>query len=139
MSMILPTKRLSEQRSLLGMGALILQQLRTPKDISRLWEDVKRAYLASPSNQSAHKPTQSAQTFTYEWFVLALDFLFLVDAISVEDGRVKKRRAVRAALATQQERVQHVAMEASSTYKARQRTVGKVEDQPQKRKARLSH
>lgn len=137
MSMILPTKRLSEQRSLLGMGALILQQLRAPKDISRLWEDVKRAYLASPSSNGSK--TQSAQTFTYEWFVLALDFLFLVDAISVEDGRVRKRRAVRAALATQQERVQHVAMEASSTYKARQRTVGKVEDQPQKRKARLSH
>lgn len=94
MGMILPTKRLSEQRSLLGMGALILRQLKAPKDVSRLWEDVKRAYLVSsdPNGPATAEVASRAQTFTYEWFVLALDFLFLVDAISVKDGRVKKLR-----------------------------------------------
>lgn len=82
--MILPTKRLSEPRSLLGMGAIILGEISKPKDLSRLWEDTKRAY-SEGSNESA-----GPQTFTYEWFVLALDFLYLIEAVAIEDGRVRK-------------------------------------------------
>ena len=82
--MILPTKRLSEPRSLLGMGAIILGELSKPRDLSGLWEDTKRAYSADDRHG------MGPQSFTYEWFVLALDFLYLMDAIVIEDGRVRK-------------------------------------------------
>lgn len=126
MAMILPTKRLSEQRSLLGMGALILRQLKAPKDVSRLWEDVKRAYLVSshPNGSATEAMAEAApraQTFTYEWFVLALDFLFLVDAISVEDGRVKKLRQQSSARALR-EHEQEKEAATQEVYDAEQRT-----------------
>lgn len=101
MSLILPTKRLSERRSLLGMGAIILEQLKSPREVSRLWEDVKRAYatdsaqrpglLADDAVKNATR-TPGPQSFTYEWFVLALDFLYIVGVVDIRDGRVSKGR-----------------------------------------------
>ncbi len=39
--MILPTKRLGIESSLLGVGADVLQLLNQPKTISRIWEEMK--------------------------------------------------------------------------------------------------
>ena len=84
MPLILPTKRLSEPRSLLGMGAIILDELSTPKDLSRLWEDIKHAYTETD------RFSKGPQTFTFEWFILALDFLYILETISIEDGKIFK-------------------------------------------------
>lgn len=78
--MILPTKRLSQDRSLLYVGAEILKLLSEPKTVSRLWQEL----------QSARFIGLETASLTYDWFVLALDLLFLLHAIRYERGRIEK-------------------------------------------------
>ena len=76
--MILPTKNLSEDRALLRVGADILGLLSEPKTVSRLWEEVKR---------KRHNP---ARLLAYDWFVLALDLLYMLNAIELDHGRIRR-------------------------------------------------
>lgn len=78
--MILPTKRISQDRSLLSVGADILFLLEEPKTVSLLWEQFQRARAT----------TAGTKPVTYDWFVLALDFLFALYAIELEGGRIQK-------------------------------------------------
>jgi hypothetical protein len=78
--MILPTKHLSTEKSLLWIGAEILDMLNEPKTVSRLWNDFR---LSRNNNQSTPK-------VTYEWFILALDLLYTTDAIQYSNGRISK-------------------------------------------------
>ena len=71
--MILPTKRISADRSLLGLGARILRQLNYPQTVSRAWENVCR---------------DEGDQVPYDWFVLALDLLYAIGAIALEEGRL---------------------------------------------------
>lgn len=68
--MILPDKNIKLEYSLLNCGALILDEIREPKTISLLWEQVK----------------QKETLDNYEKFVLTLDFLFIINAIKLNDG-----------------------------------------------------
>lgn len=79
--MILPTKRLSESRSLLVVGADILRLLKGPKTVSRLWDEM----------QKTRSTRSSSVTLTYDWFVLALDLLYTISAIDMEQGLVSRR------------------------------------------------
>jgi hypothetical protein len=76
--MILPTKRLPEDNALIGIGADILRLLDERKTVSRLWHEFRldRADRASATS--------------YDWFVLSLDLLFMIGAISLERGQVRK-------------------------------------------------
>lgn len=76
--MILPSKHLPEDRSLVYLGGEILCLLSGPKTVSRLWDEIKK----SRGGQDA------THGITFDWFVLALDFLFTVGAIDHERGRV---------------------------------------------------
>lgn len=78
--MILPTKRLSSDRALLAVGGEILSLLREPKTVSRLWNEIKKMRARQPDKG----------TVTYDWFVLALDLLFTVNAVDSERGRIRK-------------------------------------------------
>ncbi len=78
--MILPTKRLSADRSLLAIDGTIIGLLDQPKTVSRLWEEFK--YI--------RKSKASQGAVTYDWFILALDFLYTLDAIAIEDGLLVK-------------------------------------------------
>jgi hypothetical protein len=78
--MILPTKRLDENRSLVVIGAEIIQLLNEPKTVSRLWEEIKLKRTERLGSSS----------LTYDWFVLALDFLFLVNTIKLDRGKIFK-------------------------------------------------
>lgn len=73
--MILPTKHISPENSLLGVGAVVLLNLRREQTTSRLWERVRS--MPNIGN--------------YERFVLALDLLYAFDAISVEDGLIRRK------------------------------------------------
>lgn len=77
--MILPTKHLSESRCLIGVGAQILTYLDEPKTISGLWGAVK-----------AEKNVDGTQHITYDWFILALDFLYAIQAIKAERDLLRK-------------------------------------------------
>lgn len=72
--MILPTKHISPERSLLGVGAVILRNMRGEQTATRLWERVR----------------SSPEVGTYERFVLALDLLYAINAVTFEDGLVRR-------------------------------------------------
>lgn len=74
--MILPTKHLSVSRSLIGIGAEVLLLLERSQNISSLWYKIK----IMPNVR------------TFENFTLALDFLFMINAIKLEGGYIKKTK-----------------------------------------------
>ena len=78
--MILPSKHLSERRALLTVGSEILGLLDRPRTVSSLWEELRKA------EGKAHR------RLSYDWFVLALDLLFLTDVVALRDGLLTKSR-----------------------------------------------
>ena len=77
--MILPTKRITEDRSLLGIGSDFLPLLDEPKTVSRLWTEF----------QKRRRRTASA-IVTYDWFVMSLDLLFMLNAINIDKGLLRR-------------------------------------------------
>jgi hypothetical protein len=76
---ILPAKHLKPDRALLGVGKEILAVLTTEYTVSELWETIQ---------QRRHR---SASPLSFDWFVLALSFLFAIGAVSLEKGIVSRR------------------------------------------------
>lgn len=74
--MILPTKHLAQERALLTVGARILPRVVQPITVSALWEELSRG----PAS------TVNPLSLRYDAFVLALDLLFLMGAIQLNDG-----------------------------------------------------
>lgn len=72
--MILPTKHIKPERSLLGVGSVILQNLNMEQTSTRLWERVR------------HTPAVG----TYERFILVLDLLYAINAITVKEGLLRR-------------------------------------------------
>lgn len=70
--MILPTKHISQNEALIGVGATLLAHLSAPMTVSGLWER-----LRSEPNVG-----------TFERFVLASNLLYLVGAIDIKDGLI---------------------------------------------------
>ena len=78
--MILPTKHIRAERALIGVGAEVLETLREPMTVSRLWDEVRqRRSVASP-----HAPID------YNWFILALDLLFAMGTLETKRGILHK-------------------------------------------------
>ncbi len=75
--MILPTKHLPEYRTLLHVGAAVLSLLTTPKTVSRVWEEIRG------SGQESR--------VSFDWFVLALDLLYILGVLSYEEGRLRRK------------------------------------------------
>lgn len=72
--MILPTKHLSVEESLLGSGAVVLKELTRPQTISRLWDRLRNNSVIG----------------NFSRFSLTLDFLFLIGAIDISDNLVRR-------------------------------------------------
>jgi hypothetical protein len=79
--MILPSKHLSQDRALLTVGARVLQHLPQPKTISALWEDLPRNIVGR----------SDAPPLRYDGFVLALDLLFLIGSVELQDGLLTRK------------------------------------------------
>ncbi|MBC6443041.1 MAG: hypothetical protein GDA53_07950 [Rhodobacteraceae bacterium] len=79
--MILPTKHMRPERALLTVGADILALLsRHPMTVSGVWDEVRKQ-RGTPANVAP---------INYEWFVLALDLLFMLKAVTFRDGLLRK-------------------------------------------------
>lgn len=74
--MILPTKHIRSDRALIGVGGEILRLLTQPMTVSRLWDEVREA-------RATYAPSSP---MSYEWFVLALDLLFMMGAVNLDRG-----------------------------------------------------
>ena len=75
--MILPTKHISQSRALMTSGANILRILDKPKTVSGLWDEMHKGNSVAGSSG-----------VYYEGFVLALDFLYMMGAITLKDGLI---------------------------------------------------
>ena len=74
--MILPTKHISTRNSLLGLGSVVLVRLRYPRTVTSLWSDLSKV----------------PEVATFERFVLVLDLLYMMGAIELEEGLLRKCR-----------------------------------------------
>ena len=81
--MILPTKHILPDRALLSVGADILRLVREPKTVSSLWDSIRK----QRANTSMSSPID------YEWFILALDFLFIIGAVEYNRGLVEAQKS----------------------------------------------
>lgn len=82
--MILPTKGITPDRSILAVGCDLLDLLDSPLCVSNLWS----RYLNFRKQLGLERPVN------FDWFVLTLDFLFTIGAIHLDDrGRLVKHRA----------------------------------------------
>lgn len=77
--MILPAKHLKQDRALLGVGSEILAALTGEYTVSELWEAVQQ------------RRPQAVSPLSFDWFVLALSFLYAIDAVGLEKGILTKR------------------------------------------------
>jgi len=78
--MLLPTKHLKFERSLLKNGEFILLHIKDPKTISSLWYEIK-------------KPKMTDEKYipqNYDWFILTLDFLYALNVIEIENGMIRR-------------------------------------------------
>jgi hypothetical protein len=74
--MILPTKHISPERSLLGLGAVVISHLERPATVTELWN-----------------ATRTAPGFgTFERFSLSLGLLFAIGIVEIADGLVRRKR-----------------------------------------------
>lgn len=80
--MILPTKRIPQDRALLAVGADILGILEEPKTVSKVWDDLK----------SVRSSRLRGSTLSFDWFTLALAMLFMMGAITLDNGRLRRAR-----------------------------------------------
>jgi len=72
--MILPTKHITVENSLLGVGALLLEKLSRPLSISTLWKRVR----------------EFSEIATFERFTLALDLLCMIGAIEFDKNKLRR-------------------------------------------------
>ena len=75
--MILPAKHLGADRAILGVGAEILKYLDRPSTVSGLWHRVR-----------TNRQAVEASPLSFDWFVLALDFLYASGAVEYEAGKI---------------------------------------------------
>ena len=75
--MILPSKHISQKKALLSIGAELLKVLSRPKTVSTIWEQVR-----------------IVNSINYDWFILALDLLYTIDAIEIREGLIYRRKSL---------------------------------------------
>jgi hypothetical protein len=81
--MILPTKHVRPDRALMGVGAEVLEMLKRPMTMSKLWDEIRgRRTLLTPN-----------APIDYQWFVLSLDLLYAIGAVELERGLVRRTAA----------------------------------------------
>lgn len=74
--MILPTKHISQDQALIGLGAVLLKQIRKPQTVTSLWESVR----------------EHSSIGTFERFVLALAMLHIAGVIALENGLIVREQ-----------------------------------------------
>lgn len=72
--MILPTKHISTDKTLLGVGAILLGQLNKPYTVSGLWEQVKA----------------NSNVGNYERYILTLVMLNLIESVDMRNGLLER-------------------------------------------------
>lgn len=77
--MLMPTKHIKTENALIGVGGEVLALLDQDKTVSRLFYDLQE-----------RRRTNELTTIQFDWFLLAVDFLFSVGAVRFDEGLLKK-------------------------------------------------
>lgn len=77
--MIVPSKHLPVDRSLLGVGADLLVLLDQPKTVTGLWRDLQALR------------GQRSRQIPFDWYVLSLTMLYSMDAVKLHRGQLVRR------------------------------------------------
>lgn len=96
--MILPTKHLREDQALIAVGGQLLSLLDEPKTVSRLWDELRRVRVEATASVATRwgpamqrrQPQDGRCNIPFDWFILALDLLYLLGAIELERGRIRR-------------------------------------------------
>jgi hypothetical protein len=72
--MIMPNKYIREDEALIGIGGILLKKLSSEKSLSELWDSSKKL----------------SNIGTYERFILALDMLFILNLICLQDNKIMR-------------------------------------------------
>ena len=72
--MILPDKNIKLEYSLLNCGALVLNEMSEPQTVSLLWDKVRDFDVL----------------INYERFLLTLDYLYTINAITLKNGLISR-------------------------------------------------
>lgn len=70
--MILPDKNIKLEYSLLSCGAMLLTEITKPQTVSLLWDKVKNSKVI----------------VSFEKFIIVLDYLYMINAITINDGMI---------------------------------------------------
>ncbi len=81
--MLLPTKRIPADRALLIIGAEVLKLLNEPKTVSKLWSEF----------QIQRESVMNSNPVPFDWFILALDLLYCLSAVSLSHGVLERSKA----------------------------------------------
>ena len=73
--MILPSKHISENQALLGVGAVVLRYLERPQTVTSLWDKVR----------------DEGAVGTFERFVLALNLLHITGVVVLSQGTIRRQ------------------------------------------------
>ena len=73
--MILPSKHISENQALLGVGAVVLRYLERPETVTSLWDKVR----------------DEGAVGTFERFVLALNLLHITGVVVLSQGTIRRQ------------------------------------------------
>jgi len=71
---ILPSKHISQDQALIGVGAMLLSHIGMPQTVTSLWESV----------------CEHPSIGNFERFVLALDMLYITGIIVIENGLIAR-------------------------------------------------
>ncbi|MGJ9406342.1 ABC-three component system middle component 6 [Nesterenkonia aurantiaca] len=74
--MILPTKGIAPERSLIAVGSLVLENLDTARSPSELW------HLCNVQEESSY--------IAYEWFCLAISLLYAMGLVDKSNGLLER-------------------------------------------------
>ncbi len=79
--MILPSKHIRLSESLLGLGGVVLNMLKEPKTVDEIWLNFSEINNTKKVLPAYHN---------FDNVVLALNYLFIVGAISIDNnGKIK--------------------------------------------------
>ena len=82
--MILPTKHLSPKRAVISVASEIHPLIKRGSTVSSIWNDL----------QEQHKVSRRVGEVSYDWFILALDFLYLMGKVDYEEGYIRKVKSL---------------------------------------------
>ncbi|MBB3061417.1 ABC-three component system middle component 6 [Microbulbifer rhizosphaerae] len=78
--MILPTKHLSPSRAIITVSLEVFELIHNRSTVSSVWNDL----------QKNHEVCMRQGEVPYDWFILSLDFLFLIGAIEENNGKLTR-------------------------------------------------